>query len=186
MAHSQETLAACNPATKSSAARFLHISRRTVQRYCDLHKRMSLRSPELPPLVDEKGMVDVAFLALFIEARKRANGRGFPLHRKRFHAQTRFEMVAGPDGRAGWTRLPRRKARTFGRSFEDRLELIKREIETMTDHEQSILIGKSPEVFLEMFRPEARLIAENYKKLRASWERGDAPTVTSIPPRPRH
>ena len=176
---------AATHATKASTAKLLGISRRSVQRYCDLYQRTLLQLPELPAITDTSGNVHLALLSEFIKLRKRHDGRGFPLGKRRLHAQTRFEILQDANGRRYWARFPRRRSRTFGRTFEKRLELIKAEIDAMTDYQQSALIKKSPEVFLQMFRPEAQRIAENYKKLMACWERGDKPPVTVIPPRPR-
>jgi hypothetical protein len=171
--------------TKVSAAKLLHISRRSVQRYCHLYQRTLLQLPELPAIIDANGKVHLALLCEFIKLRKHHDGRGFPLGKKRLHVQTRFEILQDANGRRYWARFPRRRSKTFGRSFEKRLEFIKAEIDAMTDYQQSALIKKSPEVFLQMFRPEAHRIAENYKKLMARWERGEKPPVTVIPPRPR-
>jgi hypothetical protein len=172
-------------ATKASAAKLLRISRRSVQRYCDHYQRTLLRLPELPAIINPNGKVHLVLLSEFIKLCKLHDGRGFPLGRKRLPVQTRFEILRDANGRRYWARFPRRRSRIFGRSFEKRLELIKAEIDAMTDYQQSALIRKSPEVFLQMFRPEAQRIAENYKKLIACWERGEKPPVTVIPPRPR-
>ena len=172
-------------ATKASTAKLLRISRRSVQRYCDLYQRTLLRLPELPAITDANGKVHLAILSAFINLRKQHDRRGFPLGKKRLPVQMRFEILEDPKGRRYWARFPRQRSKTFGRTFEKRLELIKAEIDAMTDYQQSALIKKSPEVFLEMFRPEAQRIAENYKKLMACWERGEKPPVTVIPPRPR-
>lgn len=172
-------------ATKASAAKLLRVSRRSVQRYCDLYQRTLLRLPELPAIEDPNGKVHLALLSEFIKLCKQHDGRGFPLGRKRPQVQTRLEILQDANDRRYWARFPRRRSRTFGRSFEKRLELIKAEIDAMTDYQQSALIKKSPEVFIQMFRPEAQRIAENYKKLMACWERGEKPPVTVIPPRPR-
>jgi hypothetical protein len=140
---------------------------------------------QAPGITDANGNVHLALLSEFIKLRKRHDGRGFPLGKKRLHVQTGFEILQDANGRRYWARFPRRRSRTFGRSFDKRLELIKAEIDAMTDYQQSALIKKSPEVFLQMFRPEAQRIAENYRKLMARWERGEKPPVTVIPRRPR-
>jgi hypothetical protein len=124
-------------------------------------------------------------LVEFMHKRKQAERRGFPPGQKRYGPQTRLELLTGEDGKSFWARLPRRQSKTFGRTFDARIELIKREIDAMTDYEQSVLIRQSPDVFLKMFRPDARVIVENYAKLRDAWERGERPAVLFIPPRPR-
>jgi hypothetical protein len=172
-------------ATKASAAKLLRISRRTVQRRCDEYDQLLIRNPKLPCLCDEKGKVNVNVVFEFIEHRKRCERRGFPLGQKRMHAQARLESIRRVDGKYFWARLPRRESKTFGRSFEKRLELIKREIDAMTDYEQSILLRQGPRVFLEMLRPEAQEIAANYAKLRTAIEAGKRPEIIMLPPRPR-
>jgi hypothetical protein len=171
--------------TKSAAARLLGISRRTIQRNCDLYERTLLRRLKFPPICDKRGKVWVGALTEFIKARKRDDARGFPLGRKRFSSQTRSETLKGPDGKYLWVRLPRRQSKAFGRSFEKRLEIIKREIDAMTDYEQSILLARSHRMLVEMCRPEAREIAKNYAELRACMASGQRPPVISWPPRPR-
>lgn len=171
--------------TKSAAARLLSISRRTVQRNCDLYEATRLRLPKLPPICDQRGKVYVGTLSEFIRVRKQRDGRGFPLGQKRFGSQTRFEILKGPDGKHSWTRLPRRQSKTFGRTFEKRLEIIRREIDAMTDYEQSVLIAQSHRMFLEMFRPAAREIENNRVKLRECLASGQRLTVIHVPPRPR-
>jgi hypothetical protein len=176
-----------NPlSTKSAAARLLGISRRTVQRNCDLYERTLLKTrPKLPPICDKRGKVWVGTLTEFIKARKRTDARGFPLGRKRFSPQTRFETLKGPDGKYFWARVPRRQSKAFGRSFEKRLEIIKHEIDAMTDYEQSILLAQNHRMLVETCRPEAREIAKNYAELRACMASGQRPPVISVPPRPR-
>jgi len=66
------------------------------------------------------------------------------------------------------------------------MELIKREIDAMTDYEQSILVGQSPKIFLDILRPQAHEIHPNYTKLRAAFAAGKKAEVTILPPRPRH
>jgi hypothetical protein len=151
-----------------------------VQRRCEEYDQLLLRHPDLPRLCDEKGKVNVSILFEFIAHQKGYERRGFPLGQKRTHAQTRLEILKGADGKYFWARLPRR-SKTFGRSFEKRLALIKGEIDAMTDHEQSVLLRHGPKVFLEMLRPEAREIASNYEKLRSG-----RPNVITVPPRPRN
>jgi hypothetical protein len=175
MSHGWPTIA-----TKASAAKRLGISRRTVQRRCNEYDQLLLSYPNLPPLYDGKGKVSLTVLYEFIAHQKGSERRGFPLGRKRTHAQTRLATIKGADGKYFWARLPRRESKTLGRSFEKRLALIKREIEAMTDYEQSVLLRHAPKFFLEMLRPEAREIAANYEKLRAG-----RPEVITIPPRPR-
>jgi hypothetical protein len=48
------------------------------------------------------------------------------------------------------------------------MQLIKREIDAMTDYDQSILVTQGPKMLLDMLRPEAHEIAANYAKLRAT------------------
>jgi len=135
-------------ATKSGAARLMRISRRTVQRYCAYELIYKLD----PPLTDGRGNVCLSVLKGLIMHLKEKDGRGFPLGAKRYARQP--------------TLL--KPAKTFGRSYRQRLELIQKEIDAMSDGEQvSLLLRWSRQVFSKSFRPvayeRAKAMAPHYK-----------------------
>ena len=114
--------------TLSAAARELDISRRTVQRYCR-------REPGLI----EQSKVNLEGLKAVIAYCKRADARGFPL------------------GRTRWLRLPlnaqRKEKPIIRRTLNQRLEIITREFNAMTDAEQIQVLRPGPGVWFRMFRP---------------------------------
>ena len=57
---------AATHATKASTAKLLGISRRSVQRYCELYQRTLLQLPELPAITDTSGNVHLPLLSEFI------------------------------------------------------------------------------------------------------------------------
>jgi hypothetical protein len=115
------------PMTISAAARDLGIDRRTVQRYCR-------REPGI--MLGKK--VDVESLRAVIAYCKAADGRGFPLRRGR------------------WPRLPlkapRKEKPVIRRTLIQRLEIIRREIDAMTDAEQVQVLEMGREAFWNCFR----------------------------------
>jgi len=115
------------PATKSAAARMLGIDRRTVQRY-------TRKYPEI--LVGQK--VDVRCLTLIIEESKAADGRGFPLRRARGR-------------RLKLENLEKRSPAVIRRTFKQRLAIIGREIDAMTDEEQQTFL-RHPRNWFSLFR----------------------------------
>lgn len=162
------------------------MSRPTLYRYLARYTKARKKIPTLPEVIDSSGKVNLDVLFEFVSWRKARDKRGFPLGQKRLQAQTRFELLKDADGKRFWARLPRRRSQTFGRSFEKRMELIKREIDAMTDYDQSILVTQGQKIFLDMLRPEAHEIAANYAKLRATVVAGKRPEIITLPPRPRH
>src|SRR5438876_4011568 len=172
-------------ATKASAAGLLRMSRPTLYRYLARYTKAREKTPTLPEVIDSSGKVNLDVLFEFVSWRKARDKRGFPLGQKRLQAQTRFEVLKDADGKRFWALLPRRQSQTFGRSFEKRMELIKREIDAMTDYDQSILVTQGPKMLLDMLRPEPHEIASNYDKLRATLAAGKRPKVITLPPRPR-
>jgi hypothetical protein len=125
--------------SKSSVAREEHLSRRTVQRWCRLWETLPGRKDY--QVTDAKGRVNLAAFRRFRDEIKRLERRGFP-----------------SGGQRGWSfkweRLMRalRDRKAFGRTLEDRITIIKSEIDAMTDLEQTSLIWHFP----ALFRPTAR------------------------------
>ncbi len=115
------------PATKSAAARMLGIDRRTVQRY-------ARKFPEV--LVGQK--VDVDYLGLVIQISKESEGRGFPLRKARGR-------------RLPLSNLAKKPPAVIRRTFEQRMVIIHREIDAMTDDEQQVLL---PFLILSLCRPQ--------------------------------
>jgi hypothetical protein len=130
--------------TKATAARCLGYSRRTVQRYCN--------GPWADPSLVKDGKVNVQRLKSVIDFRLSIERRGFPIGRKR------------PQRRLGLGRVPKKK-KGFNRSLYQRIEIIRREIDAMTDGQQVQLVLSGPDTFLKMIRPQAFIMAE---KLRQS------------------
>jgi hypothetical protein len=115
------------PVTISAAARELRVDRRTVQRYCR-------REPGI--MVGKK--VDLESLRTVIAHCKAADGRGFPL------------------GRGRWPRLalkvPKKEKPIIRRTLNQRLQIIAREFEAMTDAEQVQLLRILPKAIPGLFR----------------------------------
>ena len=126
--------------TISAAARHEHIDRRTVQRYCR-------REPGI--MVGKK--VDLESLRVVIAHCKAADGRGFPL------------------GRGRWLRLdlkpPKKEKPIIRRTLAQRLEIIRREIDAMTDAEQVQMLEMGREAIWDCFRRSSfeRLTAKHAK-----------------------
>jgi hypothetical protein len=145
MAHQEEWL------TKAAAARCLGYSRRTVQRYCN--------GPWADPSLVKDGKVNVQRLKSLVDFRlSTIERRGFPLGRER--PQRRLELG----------RVPKKK-KGFNRSLYQRIEIIRREIDAMTDGQQVQLVLSGPDTFLKMIRPQAFIMAE---KLRQSSGRAES------------
>jgi len=126
--------------SKSAVAREEGISRRTVQRRCRAWE--SLPKTGDYQVLDEKGRVNLEEYRRFDrEVFKRYEKRGFPLR-----------GVRTPTHR--WRRLMRslRNRKGFGRTLEDRIKLIRGEIDAMSDREQMATLVELP-VF---FRPATR------------------------------
>jgi hypothetical protein len=125
----------CRPRVpKTVAARMLGISLRTVQRYCDLFARYG------EPLTDEKGKVNPEGLWHRIQTEKTGERRGYPLGEKR---QPSLLIVK------------RRERKTFGRSFAQRVEFIKNEIDSMSDEQQATLLRNLPSLFRPIAQQQA-------------------------------
>jgi hypothetical protein len=105
----------------------LGIDRRTVQRY-------ARKFPEV--LVGQK--VDVDYLGLVIQISKESEGRGFPLRKARGR-------------RLPLSNLAKKPPAVIRRTFEQRMVIIHREIDAMTDDEQQVLL---PFLILSLFRPQ--------------------------------
>jgi hypothetical protein len=117
--------------SKSLAARILGISRGTVARYCKIEPRLT-----------QNGKVDWRALESTIPAVKMWDGRGWPLRKKR------------PQGRLSLR--DQKQKPVFHRTMEQRLEIIAREIEAMSDQEQAQFFTLSGQVLLrKMFRQSA-------------------------------
>jgi len=115
------------PSTKSATARLLGIDRRTVQRYVKKFPEVSLGQK-----------VDVEYLLSIIELSKAADGRGFPLRQSR-----------------GWRlklgNLEKKPPAVIRRTFEQRMAIIRREIDAMTDEEQQAIL-RHPRNWFSLFR----------------------------------
>ena len=115
--------------TISGAARLLGISRRTVQRYCQSN-----------PEIKEGQRVNVELLRVAITFRQSSDARGFPLGGKRPAKSFAFDLPAKPKP-------------IVRRTLAQRLEIIAREIDAMTDAEQRQILSQSSLVN-QMFRPQ--------------------------------
>jgi hypothetical protein len=104
--------------TKSAAARILSISRRTVQRYCQLYAQFG------KPITDSRGRLKAEELRDRIVSIKSVERRGFPLGAKR---QPSLLAV-------------KRNKKTVGRSYTERLDMVKQEIDSTTDGQQVTLL----------------------------------------------
>jgi hypothetical protein len=125
--------------SKSAVAREERISRRTVQRWCRLWETLPGRKDY--PVTDAKGRVYLDGFRKFRTAIKQLERRGFP-----------------SGGRRGWSyrweRLIRslRDRKAFGRTLEDRIKLIRAEIDAMSDREQMATLGELPVFFRSAVR----------------------------------
>jgi len=95
-------------------------------------------------LVQDDGTVDVEALKLVVRIYKSKNSRGFPLGHKRPERELPLD-------------IPKKVKPIFRRTLVQRLEVIRREIDAMTDDEQVQLWEMGQEVFWNFFR-------------RSSWE----------------
>ena len=118
--------------TISAAARALGIHRTTVKRYIQRE----------PMIVDAKGKVILDLLKGAIYGRQRLESRGFPLRGKRPTQQKRFKL-----GEA------RNQKKHFPKSFSQRLDIIKEQIEFMNDADQKWLWPRAAKLFSGFFRP---------------------------------
>ena len=125
--------------SKSAVARSEGISRRTVQRTCRLWEELPGRKDY--KVTVEKGRVYLDGFRRFRAGIKHLERRGFP-----------SGGVRTPTHR--WQHLMRalRDRKAFGRTLEDRIKLIRAEIDGMSDREQMATLIELP-VF---FRPAAR------------------------------
>ena len=122
--------------TVSAAARDVSADRRTVQRYCRRH-----------PWILENGKVNVFALRLAIEQQKARDARGFPLGKKRNQPSMRLRAV-------------RKEKPILRRTLKQRIEIILREIDAMTDAEQAQILQLGPQGWLRMFRVSKLLLCE--------------------------
>ena len=127
--------------SRSAAARSLGCSRRTVQRYC---KRE-------PGLVQD-GKVDVEALKHVIRIFKFRDSRGFPLGHKRPERELPLD-------------LPKQVKPIIRRTLVQRLEIMRREIDAMTDDEQVQMLEMGPEALWNYFRESSfrRFVAKHAK-----------------------
>jgi hypothetical protein len=116
------------PVSRSRAARKLRCSRRTVQRYC-----------QREPGIVQNGKINLDALIAAIAAFKFRDSRGFPLGRKR--SQRKLPLDA-----------PKKERPIIHRALNQRLEIIAREFNAMTDAEQVQLLEMGPQVLLRLFR----------------------------------
>jgi hypothetical protein len=125
--------------SKSAVAREERLSRRTVQRWCHLWERLPGR-PDYQ-VIDEKGRVSLDGFRRFRADIKQLERRGFP-----------SGGVRTPTHR--WRRLMRalRNRKTFGRTLEDRIKLIRAEIDSMNDREQMATLVELPLLFRSVVR----------------------------------
>jgi hypothetical protein len=120
--------------SKSAVARAEDISRRTVQRTCQLWEQLPGKKEY--QVTDENGRVNLEGFRLWSSSIKKLERRGFPRGKKR---QPSVLSVR-----------PQRK--TFGRSYVQRVAVILAEIDAMTDGQQVALLvswlqGHAPEMF---------------------------------------
>ena len=114
--------------SRSLAARKLACSRRTVQRYCR-------REPGLI----RNGKVDLDGLIRTIAIFKFRDSRGFPLGGKRSEQKLALDV-------------PKKPKPIIRRPLIQRFEIIRREIDAMTDDEQVRMLRFWPGLFLDFFR----------------------------------
>jgi hypothetical protein len=120
--------------TISAAAREIPADRRTVQRYCRRH-----------PWILDDGKVNVFALRLAIEQQKARDARGFPLGKKR-HPRLRVKAVG--KGKA-----------VIRRTLRQRIEIIVREIDSMTNEEQIQFLRLRAKTWFRAFRIRNLVIA---------------------------
>ena len=125
--------------SKSAVAREERLSRRTVQRWCHLWETLPGRKDY--HVIDQKGRVCLYGFRRFRAGIKQLERRGFPSGGLRTPTHK-------------WRRLMRalRDQKAFGRTLADRINLIRAEIDAMSDREQMATLVELP-VF---FRPAAR------------------------------
>jgi hypothetical protein len=114
--------------SRSRAAHKLGCSRRTVQRYC-----------QREPGVVQNGKVNLDALKVAIAAFKFRDSRGFPLGRKR--SQRKLPLDAA-----------KKEKPIIRRTLNQRLEIITREFNAMTDAEQVQLLRLGISLWLRVFR----------------------------------
>jgi hypothetical protein len=138
--------AAMQPMTISAAARHEHIDRSTVQRYCR-------REPGI--MVGKK--VDLESLKAVIAHVKAGEGRGFPLGRSRL---------------SQWLFKPPRKEKTIvHRRLSKRFEIMKHEIEAMTDEEQVQMLEMGMAALWRCFR------RSSFEKVKAKHPEAERPPI---------
>jgi len=128
--------------SRSLAARKLGCSRRTVQRYC-----------QREPGIIRNGKVDLDTLKVAIAVFKFRNSRGFPLGGKRSEQKLTLN-------------LPKKPKPIIRRTLIQRLEIMKREIDAMTDDEQVQMLEMGVAALWDCFRPSSfqKLIAKHMKQ----------------------
>ena len=132
--------------TISAAARHEGIDRRTVQRYCR-------REPGI--MVGKK--IDLDALRAVIGCCKAADARGFPLRRGR-PAQWLFKP-------------PRKEKPVIRRRLSQRFEIMKREIDAMTDDEQVRMLEMGMVALWDCFR------RSSFEKLKAKHAKTEATPI---------
>lgn len=134
--------------SKSAVARKEGLSRRTVQRWCRLCETLPGRKDY--QVIDDKGRISLDGFRRFRADIKQLERRGFP-----------SGGVRTPTHR--WRCLMRalRNRKTFGRTLEDRIKLIKAEIDSMSDREQLATLVELPVLFRSVVRQS---LLEIFKK----------------------
>jgi len=137
--------------SKSAVARAERISRRTVQRTCKQWEQ--LPGEREYQVTDAKGRVNLDGFRRWSDSIKKLERRGF-----------RRGGTRSPTRR--WTQLQRalRNKKTFGRTYEDRIKIIRAEIDDMTDYQQGALLWELP----SLFRPAAREFVQKQRETFAS------------------
>ena len=112
---------------KSAVARIERINRRTVQRTCRTWESLPGTRDYL--VTDSKGRVNLEGFRRFRSFTKQIERRGFPVGKKR--------AATGP-----WRELMKRlkDQKSFGKTYEEKINLIRSEIESMTDTEQGVFL----------------------------------------------
>jgi hypothetical protein len=121
----------CQFVPKTAAARALGCDRGTVARYCKVHRYLM-----------QNGKVDLQRLQRVIAEKKMWERRGWQAGRPR----PQSELALGVQ----------RQKKVFNHTMEQRLAIIAREIDAMSDQEQARFFTKSGQVLLrKMFRQSA-------------------------------
>jgi len=131
--------------SKSAVAREEAVSRRTVQRSCRLWETLP-KSRNEAQVIDQTERVNLDAFRSFRTSIKKLERRGFPSGGTRGWSHK-------------WDRLIKtlRDRKSFGRTREDRIKIIRAEIDAMSNYEQGALMWEFP----SFFRPAAHKMVQD-------------------------